>query len=521
MKFEKKCFLIGMAAVMSVSCISGCKDKDVSGGESKLTYWSPFYPHYSNMGESRGDAPFFKELSKRTGVQIEFIHPPAGNEAENFNLMVSSGDLPDLIEYSFLSYKGGPEKALDDNIIKEITKEEMKSKAPNLAKVLLEHPQWDKQVKTDSGKYYCFPAIRGDESLDYWRGMQIRKDYLDKIGMEAPETIEEWEKVLTAFKEQLNIENPLTFLSSDKNKNNYLSFVGAYGITNSFFLKDGKVIFGPMTDEYGEFISLFNRWAEKGLIDPDYATQDGKTMDAKIASGRAGAYEGSAGGDMGRHIAATKANDPTAELMAVKPPVLKKGDEPKIGFKDFDYIPTQSIHISTNCKNIDAAFKLLDYGYGEEGHMYFNFGVEGTSYNMIDGYPTFVDSIIHPTDGTAVSNTIAEYALSSVLGPMVQDARYFEQYMVNPEQRMTAEMWKLAGDASWRMPNVTYTLEEARDISSKLNEIDSYRTEMEAKFILGREPLSNLSKYRQTLKDMGLEEVIKVMQAAVERYESR
>ena len=58
-----------------------------------------------------GDAPFFKELMKRTGVEIEFIHPPAGEEASQLNLMVASGDLPDLIEYSFLAYKGGPEKA--------------------------------------------------------------------------------------------------------------------------------------------------------------------------------------------------------------------------------------------------------------------------------------------------------------------------------------------------------------------------------------------------------------------------
>lgn len=520
MKCTKKCFLIGMAAVMSISCISGCKDKDVSGGESKLTYWSPFYPHYSNMGESRGDAPFYKELSKRTGVQIEFIHPPVGNEAENFNLMVSSGDLPDLIEYSFLSYKGGPEKALDDNVIREITKDEMEDKAPNLAKVLKGNPKWDKQVKTDSGKYYCFPAIRGDESQAYWRGMQIRKDYLDMVGLEAPETIEEWEKVLTAFKEQLNIENPLTFLKS-QSVYSYLSFTGAYGISNSFFLKDGNVTFGPMTDEYGEFINLFNSWVKKGLLDPDYATQDVKTMDAKIASGKVGAYEGSAGGDMGKYITATKANNPAAELLPVKPPVLNKGDEPKIGFKDYDYVPAQSVHISTSCKNVDAAFKLLDYGYGEEGHMFYNFGIEGTSYNMVDGYPTYVDSIIHPENGTTVQQALTEHTNAIVMGAMIQDVRYFKQYMANPEQRLTAEMWRLSGDASWQMPNVTYTLEEARDISSKLNEINSYATEMETKFILGMEPLSNLSKYRQTLKDMGIEDVIKVMQAAVDRYENR
>ena len=106
--------------------------------------------------------------------------------------------------------------------------------------------------------------------------------------------------------------------------------------------------------------------------------------------------------------------------------------------------------------------------------MFYNFGIEGESYNMIDGYPTYTDEIVHPTDGKTMMHALTEYNRAAVLGPMIQDKRYFEQYMVNPEQKETAEIWKLAGDASYRMPNVTYTVEEAGQITSKMNEITSY-----------------------------------------------
>lgn len=515
---RKNYLSLGMAAVMAVSAIglSGCGKEENDG---KLTYWSEFYSHYSNVGTNMGEAPFFKELQERTGVEIEFIHPAPGDVQTNFNLMAQPGsDMPDLIEYSMLSYKGGPEKAIDDGVIVEISPEDLETKAPNLAKVLKEHPEWDKQVKTDSGKYYCFPALRGDDSLDYWKGPQIRKDYLDKVGMDAPETIADWEAVLTAFKEQLGVEMPLTFKYQGAYDN---SFVGAYGITNSFFLKDGKVTFGPMTEEYTDFIKLFNDWVSKGLIDPDYATHNQQTVDTQLSSGKSAAYVGSVGGDMGKYISASKMSDPDAEWIAVKPPVLNEGDEPTIGFKDFDYIPGQSVSITTNCKDVDAAFKLLDYAYSEEGHMFYNFGVEGVSYNMVDGYPTYVDSIVHPTDGSTVQQALTEYTRAAVMGPMVQDKRYFEQYMVNPEQKATAEAWKLAGDASWRMPNVTYTVEESRDITSKLNDITNYVNEMEIKFILGVEPISNIDTFRKTLEEKGIEDVINIMQAAVDRYNAR
>lgn len=517
---KRRTRILGIVITVAVAAgmMSGCGDEKTSSQKNKVTYWSPFYPHYAKVGTNMGDAPFFKELSKRTGVEIEFIHPPTGEETSNFNLMVASGELPDLIEYSFLSYKGGPEKAIDDNVIADIT-DMVKKKAPNLSKQLEDHPKWDKQVKTDSGKYYCFPAIRGDDFLDYWQGPQVRLDYLKKLNMDIPETIDEWEKMLTAFKNELGVQTPLTLKN---NEDNAFAFVGAYGITKGFFLRDGKVCYGPTTDEYEEYIKLMKKWMSEGLLDPDFATHDSKTFDAKVSSGKSGAYVGTVGGDMGKFITATAQQNPDAKITAVKPPVLRKGDLPKIGFKDFDYIPSQSVSVTTACKNLDAVFKLMDYAYGDEGHMFFNFGIEGKSYNMVDGYPKYTDEILHPTEpGMTVQYAMTEYTRAAVMGPMVQDKRYFEQYMVNDEQKETADMWKLDGDASWRMPNVTYTVEEANKISSKINEIKSYTAEMEMKFITGAEPMSKIADYRKKLEDMGLNTVLNTMQDAVERYRNR
>ena len=83
-----------------------------------------------------------------------------------------------------------------------------------------------------------------------------------------------------------------------------------------------------MTDGYEQYLKLFNRWIQEGLLDPDYATHDAKTFDAQVASGKAGAYVNSVGGGMGKFITATKEQNPEAKLTAVKFPVLNKGDEP-------------------------------------------------------------------------------------------------------------------------------------------------------------------------------------------------
>lgn len=136
------------------------KDKSVT-----LTYWCSLNSTVSKSRQNLGETELYKELEKRTGVKVQFIHPPATGVADNFNLMMASGDLPDIIEYNWLnSYSGGPEKAIQDgNIIK--LNDLFDKYAVILKEYLNSNKDIDKMVKTDSGSYYVFPFLRGDKWL--------------------------------------------------------------------------------------------------------------------------------------------------------------------------------------------------------------------------------------------------------------------------------------------------------------------------------------------------------------------
>lgn len=517
---KKKIFLLTALLAISASVLSGCGGNKETGGEqgNKLTYWVPFYSHYQQLYTNYSEVPFYQELQKRTDCEIEFIHPTVGQEDESFSLMIASDNLSDIIEYSISKYKGGPEKAISDNVIMDLT-DVINTKAPNLKKVLDENDEWRKLVSTDSGQYFCFPAIRGDSSLTFWMGPQIREDYLEKVGMECPETIDEWTAVLTAFKEKLGIKYPLTLLNSDHAQ---LMVASAYNVTgaNNFYLEGDTVKYGPLEPGYEEYLKTMNDWYSKGLIDPDFAVQDSKTFDAKVASGEAGAYFNSVGGGMGKFITATKQNNPEAKIRAAKFPVVNKGDTPRFGFSQSPFIDAQSAMLSIDCENIDAAARLLDYAYSDEGHMFYNFGTEGVSYTMVDDYPTYTEEVTNNPDGLSMQDAMSKYCRGAVMGPMIQDARYFEQYQQTPEQKETAEIWSLS-DTDWQMPPVTLTTEEANRISSKQTEIITYVNEMSLKFIMGAEPLSDIQKFRDTIKNMGIDSVLEVQQTAYERFKER
>ena len=79
-----------------------------------LTYWMELNPNVEAKYNNMADTPFGRNLMKETGINIEYIHPTAGQLAEEFNLLLSEKVLPDIIENNWLDYSGGPEKAIKD-----------------------------------------------------------------------------------------------------------------------------------------------------------------------------------------------------------------------------------------------------------------------------------------------------------------------------------------------------------------------------------------------------------------------
>lgn len=146
------------------------------GAGDQLQYWCELTTTVSANYANLGDTPFGKGWSERTGVDIEFLHPPTGQLREQFSLILADGNLPDLMEYNWVvDYPGGPEKAIKDGVILPLN-DIMDQHCPNLKAYLAANPDIDRMVKTDEGHYYAFPFVRGDEKLLKTIGLMLRKE---------------------------------------------------------------------------------------------------------------------------------------------------------------------------------------------------------------------------------------------------------------------------------------------------------------------------------------------------------
>lgn len=486
-----------------------------------LTYWCDLNTNVAANYANLGETPFGKGLMENTGVDIEFMHPPTGQGEEQFNLMLADGDLPDLLEYHWMNYTGGPEKAISDGYIYELT-DIINDYCPNLKAYLEKNPDIDRMVKTDEGHYYMFPFIRGDEQLRVTLGLMVRQDWLDELGLEVPTTMDEWHEVLTQFKEKKGAQAPFSYEYTMGSLTDDNPFCYAFDACRNFYLgTDGQVHYGAVEDGYKQYLETMHQWYVEGLIDPDIATQQFDQVSAKMTNGTSGASIGWAGSRMGVWTTAALETDPKYALSPAPVPTLKKGEKAAMGQID-NAVPNQGgVAITTSCKNVEAAARLLDWAYSDEGHMFYNFGVEGESYTLEAGEPVYTDQILKNPDGLPVAQAMSAYIRGNYNGPFVQDIRYLRQYYTYDGQKESNAVWGDNDGKLHKLPPITPTSEESDQFSAIMNEISTYRDEMTIKYILGTEDIGTFDSYVSTIESMGLDKALEIENAALARYKDR
>ena len=456
---------------------------------------------------------FWDVIEEKTGIKLEYIGSASKPQetSEEFSLLLTSGEYPDIMQANWITFKGGPSAAINDGYI--IALNDYKAYFPGLAGWLESDEEANKTVSMDDGTWFCFPNF-GNARETSGTGFAIRQDYLDAIGEEAPQTVEEWYNVLTKFKTELNLTAPLTFEA----RWFFLEYAAAglsspWGVCYPFFVEGDDVKFGPTEEGYKEFVTEMAKWYAEGLIDKDLASVDKSTVQSKFASGEAGLAL-----QQIRNIQnCLKANaeDPNYQVIGLTSMVMNEGDTPEMGHYNNPFNGGCSTSISTQCENIGACARFLDYAYTEEGALFFAYGEEGFAWDYVDGTPTFRDIVTNneeTPDAQAARYFVAQFA-------------NFSLHALDTRSHMGAEVLEIQKSFETNMnkysyPTVTYTEDEVKTIS-KWNDIDTTCRERILGFILGNEDLANWDSFIEEINGMGLQDVLKVRQDAYTRFKNR
>lgn len=485
-----------------------------------------------------------KKIQEIAGVTVDWNIVCGSNEEidQAYLAYMAGGQYADILQWGHNdAYVGGVTKMYADDIIIELN-DVIDKYMPNLKKILEENPELANDLKNDDGQYLYFTTLTGMKELNdviavTWWGPMLRQDWLENVGAEVPTTIEEWYDVLTLFKEgDPNGNGEMDEIPFDGAAGAHTLFMSAYDIMGGIYIdpNTGKVGYGEYSEGYKSWLETMNKWYTEGLLQHVFKDETGAmedTADENIYADLAGSWKGLSN-YWEQRLPNLLTKNPNANFVAA-PWTADANGKVYSGYEAFGRLGTNLVCISTDCKNIEAAARLIDTMYSEEGSVLMTWGVQATETdengNLINGNWAYDENGKKYTIPWTWENVEYKgstfprhftYAMAHANFPRFGQSdynanSYSEQYVG------ASKIWA-DSDFSMTYPSaIALPVEQQNEVTTLSEDMAAYISEMQYKFITGAEPLTNYDAYLEQLQKMGIETIIGYYQAAYDRYVAR
>lgn len=376
---------------LAVGC--GAKETDMQEAEAiqqeKENITLDWYVNYSWFTTPWGENLVSQKITEETGVNINFI-TPIGNETEKLNALIASDSLPDLITLGY--WEPQIEQMIGNHMVYALN--ELADEYDPYFWQVADQAVVNWYTKED-GNLYEYPNsstspsdLKENKQIGSNQTFLVRKDIYEAIGspdMTTPEGFADavrsaamlfgevdGKKLIPIGAHVFDNEGNVSF---DKYLMNFLAIP---------WEKDGTYYDRYTDEEYIRWLKMFRMLGEEGYLAGDIFVDTRTQMEEKIAEGRyfCMIYQYT---DMLSQQKYLYDKNPNQVYIAVEGPRNANGDNPTL--------PCNSINgwtvtlISKNCKYPDRAIAFMEFLMGEEGQKLIFLGVEGETYDMVDGKP--------------------------------------------------------------------------------------------------------------------------------------
>ena len=456
-----------------------------------------------------------KEAARLTGVKLNNVASMATTKsAEAFNLLIASGDLPDIVGGSSIKEnvnRYGPEGAfigMNDLIDKY---------APNIKAFFDKNPDIRSSIQASDGEIYYIPYLPDGK---YGRAYFIRTDWLKNLNLKVPQNIEELHDVLTAFKNDDPNQNgkkdeiPLFMRNWEELVRMVTLWDGRMSGSDQFhdfYVKKGKLSHGYTEEGYRVGIRNLAKWYKEGLIDKEVFTRGSRSREYLLSNDLGGMTHDWFASTSGYNDS-LKGKVKNFAFEAFIPPKGISGK--RVEEHRRAKVKVEGWGMSYTNEHPIETMKYFDFYFTEAGRRLANFGLEGVHYDMINGQPIFKDSMLN---ADAPLNTMLWHEGAQIPRGFHQDYRYELQW---------SNKYALEGIAKYDQGDylvepflgVALNAKEKEVFDKKWATILDYMLEKQQTWILGSADIDkDWPAYTAQLDRMGFPGVLKVMQKAYDR----
>ena len=483
-----------------------------------LDYWITWELSADTMYNDVSEHIALKELEEATGVHLNLLAQSQAAGQTNTNLMIASGDYADMI--GMFSYATGMDAAIDDDVVVDL-KDMIPEYSPDYYQYLIAdgNKLW-KSVQTDEGHIGAYVTVGTKPKVA--DGTMTFQFMLDELNVKKDDlrTVDQYEDYLTAAKNKYGMAAPLYLpgdfmLDGDTLANTYGVALKVDAITGDlpWIVEDDEVKFGYLEDGFTKYVTLLHDWYEKGLIDSDTASHPTEYRDEDliglVANKQVAVFH------RGDGLVDMLSGISGEQVMPIYFPTVNADDTLHVGGGVDTISGETGTVITTGCDNLELAMQFMNYCYTEDWVLPSNYGVEGETYDMVDGKPEFQEWT-YTTEGRTFSSVLMDYTFLAMVDANVETPGRSEAAL------SCEDTWNDNIDNQNDYPvGAAMTIEEGDQYNRHAGDLVTLVKQYTAKFITGDEPLSNIPEFQQKLRDTGIQDCIDAKQSAYNRYVSR
>jgi putative aldouronate transport system substrate-binding protein len=459
----------------------------------------------------------FKRLEPQTNVHVEWQNIANADYQEKKNLILASGDLPDAFwntgfsDQDLATYGGNGTLIPLEELIDKY--------APNLKQVFERRPEVKQAITAPDGHIYALPfavEMKDIGATPFFHA--INTAWLEKLGLQMPTTLDELHDVLVAFKTKDPNGNgqpdeiPMSFMfnwwCADIG-----DLFGAFGAPDNLdhrIVRDGKVIFTAAQPEYRDAIAYFHEWVQEGLIDQESFAQDAK---AYLAKGKT--QDPVLGSYIWWEIEEVVGSDRAADY-ALVPPLTGPDGKQGVGHGNGSPYGRAAFAITSANKYPEITMRWVDLMYDPYMSAQIIWGPLGIIYERNEQGMLVNKELPEGVSMGEYRQTVAPEGVGVILA---EDFDTVVDMEPRAKQRIQAleEVYKPHMEDEW-YPSVFFTPEELEQLSTLETDIKNHVDQQRARWLVDGGIEQEWDGYVEQLKQMGLDQMLKIYQDALDRY---
>ncbi|WP_419874194.1 extracellular solute-binding protein [Candidatus Pristimantibacillus sp. PTI5] len=408
-----------LTALLSVQILSACSQSDSTNNH--IPDGNDHVTEYQDLGLSKYDPPIevtfvrengaglknlLNELPGQTledntwsrlyervlGIKIKYDWIAKGDlYQQKLGVALASGDIPEVVRVNAQQLR----LLSNSGLIQDLSDVYEKYATPLTKQTLSQEGTGPFDTATIDGKLMGIPET--NSSIDGAQFLWIRTDWLDRLGMKPPQTMDDVLAISKAFTDKdpdQNRENDTFGLAITQ----YLwdpvmgltAFMAGYNAFPKIWIKDdsGKLVYGGIQPEVKTALKTLQDMYREGQIDSEFGLKDGVKVEKQVAAGKIGMLYGEQWGSF--LVQVSRENDPDAEWQPF-PIVSVSGEAPKVPLRFSTY---QFLAVRKDYEHPEAIVKLfnlhLEKNWGEtsEYETYYSSPLPVWQLSPVTPYPT-------------------------------------------------------------------------------------------------------------------------------------